>query len=167
MDWVNLNYKLSNINNLLECTNSALDGVTKKQKASDILIDFGTNIVNGAVRNEIAYDMKRTTGSDLGIAINDAAGYGSAAANQQGMQGLMSASLFSGMFGNTCCGGGMMGFPMMGMGGCMGGFPMMGMTYTSPGLFGGVFNGTVMPTTRAVPYMNQGMTVFQNNGFFA
>ena len=60
-----------------------------------------------------------------------------------------------------------MGFPMMGMGGCMGGFPMMGMTYTSPGLFGGVFNGTVMPTTRAVPYMNQGMTVFQNNGFFA
>lgn len=168
MDWVKFNYNMSNINNLLGSTNSALEGAAQKQKASDILIDFGKNIMSGALRNEIAYDMKRATGSDLGIAINDVAGYGTKEANQKGMQGLMGASVFNGMLGGGCCGGYMGGYPMMGMGGCMGGYPMMGgMTYTSPGLLGGMFNGTMMPTMPVTPYFNQGMSTFQNNGFFA
>lgn len=161
MDWVQFNYNLSNVNNILSSTNTALDGITKKQSASDILIDFGKNIISGALRNDIAYDMKRTTGSDLGIAINDMAGYGTAAANQKGMQGLMGASVFSrGMYGGGCCMG---GYPMMGMS-----YPMMGgMTYTSPGVLGGIFNGTTMPSMNVTPYFNEGMNVFQNNGFFA
>lgn len=168
MDWVNLNYKLSHINNILECSNSALEGVQKKQKASDILIDFGQNLTNGALRNEIAYDIKYTTGSDLGIAINDNAGYGSAAANQKGMQGLMQASLFTGLFGRSCCsGGGFYGMSPM-MGGCYnGGFIGGGPTYTSPGIFGGMYNGVAFPSTRVTPYFGSGMAVFQNNSFFA
>ncbi len=162
MDWVNLNYKLSNINNILESSNSALEGKLNGQKAADILIDFGSNITNGALRNEIAYDIKRTTGSDLGIAINGLAGYGSEEANKKGMAGLMNASLFTGLFNNPwfgggCCGG---GFPMMG------GF-MTGPTYMSSGIVGGMYNGVPLPSMRVTPYFGSGMSVFQNNGFFA
>lgn len=169
MDWVNLNYKLSHINNLLDCTNTALEGVHKKQSASDILIDFGSNLTGGALRNEIAYDIKHSTGSNLGIAINDAAGYGSRQANQKGMQDLMGASLFTGMFGGMgCCNGMYGGFPMTG--GCYpmgGGYPMFGggMTYTSPGLLGGMYDGTMLPTSR-VPAPAFGTTAFNTNAFF-
>lgn len=173
MNWVNFNYKLSNINNLLESSNSALEGKLNGQKASDILIDFGMNVTNGALRNEIAYDIKRTTGSDLGIAINDAAGYGSAAANQKGMQGLMGASLFNGLFGRSWFGGCGGGYPVMGGGCCNNGFmggymgSMMGPTFTSPGIFGGMYNGMTLPSVRATPYFGSGMSVFQNNRFFS
>ena len=110
----------------------------------------------------IAYDIKRTTGSDLGIAINGLAGYGSEEANKKGMAGLMNASLFTGLFNNPwfgggCCGG---GFPMMG------GF-MTGPTYMSSGIVGGMYNGVPLPSMRVTPYFGSGMSVFQNNGFFA
>lgn len=170
MNWVNLNYKLSHINNILESSNSALEGKLNGQKAGDILIDFGSNVTNGALRNEIAYDIKRTTGSDLGIAVNNAAGYGSAEANQKGMQGLIGASLFSGLFNNSWFGGGCCApmFPPMGGcfgGGYMGGF-MSGPTYINSGIFGGMYNGVPLPSARATPYFGAGMSVFQNNGFF-
>lgn len=170
MNWVNFNYKLSNINNLLECTNTALEGVNNKQHASDILIDFGSNLTGGALRNEIAYDIKRTTGSDLGIAINDSAGYGSSAANKKGMQGLMGASLFTGLFNrSSCCGGGMFGgFPMMGMTGgysMYGGSYMGGMTYASPGILGGMYNGVMLPSS-TVPTPYFGTNAFNSNSFF-
>lgn len=160
MDWVNLNYKLSSINNALECFNSALDGASKKQKASDILIDFGSNLINGQARNEIAYDIKRTTGSDLGIAVNDNAGYGSAEKNQKGMQDLMQASVFSGMYGFGCGCGGMGifgGYPTMG---CMG-----GMNYSNPGILGGVLNGYQMPSMRVSTPL-WGTSTFNMNRFF-
>lgn len=90
------NFILSNVNALLGSTATALEAKNKGANPSDIAVDFGLNVMNGAVRNEIAYDMRKTTGSNLGFLINNMAGYGNEAANSKGMMGLMGA------FNNDC-----------------------------------------------------------------
>ncbi len=169
MDIPRLNYTLSQVNNLL---GSALGAVEDKQQGADTgtsIMNFGLNVMNGAVRNEVAYDMRRTTGSNLGFLINNMAGYGSEEANIKGMNGLLGASLFNavtspwawggGFFGGGCCTP-----PPLAMGGCFG--MMGGPTYTSPGIFGGMLNGVAMPSTLATPYFGSGFSVFQTNRFF-
>lgn len=168
MDIPKLNYTLSHINNIL---GSTIGAVEDKQNGADTgtsIMNFGLNVVNGAVRNEVAYDMRRTTGSNLGFIVNNMAGYGSEEANMKGMNGLLGASLFNavttpwmyggGFWGGGCCAPMPMGYGM----GCFGG----GMTYTSPGIFGGVFNGVAMPSTLATPYFGSGFSVFSTNRFF-
>ena len=74
-----------------------------------------------------------------------------------GAVGMYSGLFNNPWFGGGCCGG---GFPMMG------GF-MTGPTYMSSGIVGGMYNGVPLPSMRVTPYFGSGMSVFQNNGFFA
>lgn len=176
MDIPKLNYTLSQVNNIL---GSTIGAVEDKQKGADTgtsIMNFGLNVLNGAVRNEVAYDMRKTTGSNLGFLINNMAGYGSEEANIKGMNGLLGASVFNavtspwnwggGFFGGGCCAP-----PPMPMGGCcgmgmFGGGFMGGPTFTSPGVLGGMLNGVAMPSTLATPYFGSGFSVFQTNRFF-
>lgn len=176
-----LNYTLSQVNNIL---GSTLGAVEDKQNGADTgtsVMNFGLNVLNGAVRNEVAYDMRKTTGSNMGFVINNMAGYGSEEANAKGMQGLLGASLFNavtspwmygggGFWGGGCCAPP----PPPPMGGCccgggfgiFGGGFMSGPTFTSPGILSGVFNGVAMPSSLATPYFGSGMSVFSTNRFF-
>ncbi len=176
MDIPKLNYTLSQVNNIL---GSTIGAVEDKQNGADTgtsIMNFGLNVLNGAVRNEVAYDMRKTTGSNLGFLINNMAGYGSEEANIKGMNGLLGASVFNavtspwnwggGFFGGGCCAP-----PPMPMGGCcgmgmFGGGFMAGPTFTSPGVLGGMLNGVAMPSTLATPYFGSGFSVFQTNRFF-
>lgn len=172
MNLVNFNYTLSHINNLL---GSTIGAVEEKQKGADTgtsIMNFGTNVLNGAVRNEVARDMRETYGTNMGFLINNMAGYGSKEANEKGMKGLMEASLFNAMLSPWAQGG---GFGIFGRGccappppcGCGGGMGMFGgMTYASSGIVGGMFNGVVMPSSLATPYFRPGFSVFSNNSFF-
>ena len=134
------NFILSNVNALLGSTATALEAKNKGANPSDIAVDFGLNVMNGAVRNEIAYDMRKTTGSNVGFLINNMAGYGNEAANSKGMMGLMGASIMTAMmrpwggFGGCCCTGGFMS------GGFMGG-SIFGGGFGPPGLPPGGFHG--------------------------
>ena len=142
MDIPKLNYTLSQVNNIL---GSTIGAVEDKQKGADTgtsIMNFGLNVLNGAVRNEVAYDMRKTTGSNLGFLINNMAGYGSEEANIKGMNGLLGASVFNavtspwswggGFFGGGCCAP-----PPMPMGGCCGMGMFGGMTMTFSGGPGG------------------------------
>lgn len=168
-DFVKFNYNLSNINNLLGSTIGAVEDKQNGASTGTSIMNFGLNVLNGAVRNEVALDMRRTTGSNMGFMINNQAGYGSEEANQKGMQGLLQASLFNAMtapwmnMGGCCCNGG----GMMAMGGFYGGGATFGGgTFTSPGIIGGVFHGVPMPSSLATPYFGSGMSVFSTNRFF-
>lgn len=181
MDFAKVNYTLSNINNLL---GSAIGAVEDKQKGADTgtsIMNFGLNVMNGAVRNEVAYDMRKNYGSNMGFVINNMAGYGSEEANQKGMQGLLGASVFNamlnpwamggGIFGGGCCSSMPVMPPVIMGGGCCGGGMfgggfMGGPTITSPGIFGGVLNGVPMPSMLATPYFGSGFSVFSRNSFF-
>ena len=175
VDFVKLNYTLSNVNNLL---GSAVGAAEDRQNGADAgtsIMNFGMNVLNGAVRNEVAYDMRKTYGTNMGFLINNMAGYGSAEANQKGMQGLLGASLFNamttpwmygggGFYGGGCGCNSMSPFGMGMFGGGMG--YMGGPTYMSSGVLGGMFGGCAMPSTLATPYFGSGFSVFANNRFF-
>lgn len=172
MDIPKLNYTLSQVNNIL---GSTIGAVEDKQKGADTgtsIMNFGLNVLNGAVRNEVAYDMRKTTGSNLGFIVNNMAGYGSEEANMKGMNGLLGASLFNAvttpwMYGGGFWGGGCCVPPPPPMGcGCGMGFMGGGMTYTSPGILGGVFNGVALPSSLATPYFGSGFSIFSTNRFF-
>ena len=175
MDLPKLNYTLSNVNNLL---GSALGAVQDKQNgasAGESIMNFGLNLTNGAIRNEVAYDMRKHYGTNMGFLVNNMAGYGSAEANQRGMTGLLGASLFNAVVSNPwsfggCCGGfvappPVMPMPMFGGGYCGGGF-FGGGTYLSPGILGGVVGGVPLPSSLATPYFGSGFSVFSTRGFF-
>lgn len=138
-----VNFALSNVNMLLS---SGLNYVQDKQ-AGDTSgaaeMNLGGNLINGAVRNTIAYDMRRTYGSNLGFLVNNLAGYGTPEANAKGTMGLMGASLFTGLmnpFGyGYGCGMPMFGMsmPMMPMLGGFSGFSAFGGGFCGPSVFGG------------------------------
>lgn len=156
MDLPKLNYTLSNINNILGSTLGAVEDKRNGASTGESIMNFGLNLTNGAVRNEVAYDMRRQYGTNMGFLVNNMAGYGSAEANQKGMAGLLGASLFNAAVTNPwagcCCGfaAPVMPMPVFG-GGCCGG-----------GFFGGVVGG--MPL--ATPYFGPGFSVFTTRGFF-
>lgn len=165
VDFVKLNYTLSNVNNLLGSLSGAMDDKKNGADTGTSIMNFGLNVINGAVRNEVAYDMRRNYGTNMGFLINNMAGYGSEEANQKGMAGLFKASVFNAMtspwmfggggyYGGGCCSG------------MYGGMGMCGPTYTSSGIFGGMLNGYAMPSTLATPYFGSGMSVFSRNSFF-
>lgn len=69
-------YALSGINNLL---GGALGYVKDTQNGMPIgyaMSNAGLNIMNGAIRNEASRDIQQMTGSYLGYAVNNLAGYG-------------------------------------------------------------------------------------------
>lgn len=172
MDIPKLNYTLSQVNNILGSTVGAVEDKQKGADTGTSIMNFGLNVLNGAVRNEVAYDMRKTTGSNLGFIVNNMAGYGSEEANMKGMNGLLGASVFNAvttpwMFGGGFWGGGCCVPPPPPMGcGCGMGFMGGGMTYTSPGILGGVFNGVALPSSLATPYFGSGFSVFSTNRFF-
>jgi len=141
MDLSRLNYNLSNVNALLGSAVGALDDKNKGATNGTALMNFGNNVLNGAIRNEVAYDIRKTTGSNLGFLINGMAGYGNDEANAKGMQGLFGATMLTSLFGGGCCGGGWFGggmYPMMGpFGGSMFGGGCCGMPPMSTGGFFG------------------------------
>lgn len=181
VDFVKLNYTLSNINNILGSTVGAVEDRQNGADTGTSIMNFGMNVLNGAVRNEVAYDMRKTYGTNMGFIINNMAGYGSQEANQRGMSGLLGASVFNamttpwmygggGFMGGGCCsrmspfGMGMYGGGIGMFGGGMGMFG--GPTYMSSGVLGGMFNGAPLPSTLATPYFGSGFSVFSNNRFF-
>lgn len=140
-------FMLSNLNALLG------SGLTYQQQIKDgvplgqATTEFGMNIFNGAMRNEIARDIRHTTGSNLGYIINGMAGYGNPEANAKGTAGLLGASLFTSMMSpwNYGCGGGFYMTPMM----------------PSVNIFGGCGCNSFMPR----PYMG-GASFFGGGGFW-
>lgn len=173
MDLPKLNYTLSNINNILGSTLGAVQDKQNGASTGESIMNFGLNLTNGAIRNEVAYDMRRTYGTNMGFLVNNMAGYGSAEANQKGMAGLLGASLFNAVVTNPwsyggCCGGfaaPVMPMPVFG-GGCCGGGFFGGGTYLSPGILGGVVGGVPLPSSLATPYFGSGFSVFSTRGFF-
>ncbi len=137
-DFSKVNYTLSQVNALLGSTVGALNDKNKGASTGEALFNFGNNVLNGAIRNEVAYDIRKTTGSNLGFLINGMAGYGNDEANAKGMQGLFGATMLTSMFGG-CYGGGWFGggmYPMMGpFGGGMFGGGCCGMPPMSTGGF--------------------------------
>lgn len=170
MDLPKLNYTLSNINNILGSSLGAIQDKQNGASTGESIMNFGLNLTNGAVRNEVAYDMRRNYGTNMGFLVNNMAGYGSAEANQKGMTGLLGASLFNAvvsspwMYGGYCGGFAPM-MPMYGAGCCGGGF-WGGGTYLSPGILGGVAGGVPLPSSLATPYFGSGFSVFSTRGFF-
>ena len=140
------NFILSNINATLGSAVSAFEGKQKGDDWGTSLMNFGLNVMNGGIRNGVAYDIYKDTGSSLGFIINGTAGYGKPEANEKAMKGLFGASLLSsamrnpwyngGFYGGSLWGGGMYGSPFGGgmFGGYYGGgmmMPMMPMMPTS------------------------------------
>ena len=115
MNLSELNYTLSQINAGLGSVVGAIEDKNNGASNSTALFNFGNNLLNGAIRNEVAYDIRRNTGSNLGFLINGMAGYGNDEANAKGMQGLFGASMLASMQGG-CHGGGWFGGGLLGMG---------------------------------------------------
>lgn len=97
-------YTLSNVNAILGSAVGFADARNNGVPVGDALMDFGFNVMNGAIRNEAARDIRRHTGSYLGYAVNSAAGYGNPVANAQGTMGLIGASMVTSPFGIFGCG---------------------------------------------------------------
>lgn len=142
-------YMLSNMNAILG------SGLTYQQRLQDgaplgaATTEFGLNILNGGMRNEIARDIRRTTGSNMGYLVNSLAGYGTEEANYKGTAGLMGASLFTSMLSPRFGCGSYFGGPMMFGGGIFGG-----------GMFGGCGCNSMIN-----PYFGGG-SFFARGGFW-
>lgn len=129
VDLSRTNYILGNVNALLGSTVGAVNDRNRGADWGTAGMNFGLNVLNGTVRNAVAYDMRKTTGSNLGFIINGLAGYGNEEANAKGTMGLMGASImtsmlggpFGGWYGGGWCGGGPFGGGMFGGGGLFGG----------------------------------------------
>lgn len=164
MSLAKTNFILSNVNALLGSTAGALDDKKKGVDAGTTAVNFGLNVANGAVRNQIAYDMRKTTGSNMGFLINNMAGYGNDKANAKGMMGLMGASIMTSMlrpwgFGGGCCGGGFGGFGGGYYGGGFCGGSVFGGGYMGgmrPGGFYSYMNPNFFPTADAKFFFGTG-----------
>lgn len=88
-------YALSNINNLLGGTLGYVRDTQNGVPAGYAMSNAGLNIMNGAIRNEASRDIYRMTGSYMGYAVNNIAGYGNPVANYQGTVGTMGALMLS------------------------------------------------------------------------
>ncbi len=95
-------YALSQVNSLLGSTIGYINDRQNGASAGYALSNMGYNIMNGAFRNEASREILNSSGSYLGYAVNNIAGYGNPVANYQGTLGtIMSAAITSpyGIFG--------------------------------------------------------------------
>lgn len=109
MNLDNTIYAMSNINALLGSTLGYVNAKQNGVPTSYALYDMGNSIMNGAIRNAASRDIQRATGSYLGYAVNNAAGYGNPVADYQGTVGTMNALMLStplALFNSSCCYGG-------------------------------------------------------------
>lgn len=127
------NYILSNVNALLGSTVGAINDHNNGVDPGTTTMNFGLNVMNGTVRNAVAYDMYQRTGTNLGFMINGMAGYGNQEANVKGSTALMGASIMNSMFNpfGGCFGGGWVGGSVFGPMVPMGGF----YSYMGPSVF--------------------------------
>lgn len=98
-------YTMSNINALLGSTLGFVNAKQNGVPTSYALSDMGNSIMNGAIRNAASRDIQRATGSYLGYAVNNAAGYGNPVADYQGTIGTMNALMLStplALFNSSC-----------------------------------------------------------------
>ncbi len=96
-------YALSNINNLLGGMLGYVNDTRNGASTGYALSNAGLNIMNGAIRNEASRDIQQMTGSYLGYAVNNAAGYGNPVANYRGTLGTMGALMLSTPFSIFGC----------------------------------------------------------------
>lgn len=115
-------YALSNINAIMSSTANYVDNRQNGVPAGYALSDMGYNIMNGALRNEMSRDIQQRTGSYLGYAINNAAGYGNPVANAQGTSGTIAAAMLTSPFGIFGCNPWMMTSSLYGCGPFGGGY---------------------------------------------
>lgn len=131
-------YALSQINSVLGGTTGYIQDRQNGVPVASAIGNLGYNIMNGAFRNEMSREILNSSGSYLGYAVNNAAGYGNPVANYQGTIGTMQAALLTtpfNIFG--CCCNPMMTSNLYGCGPISGGFfnnRIYGATYP---VFGG------------------------------
>ena len=133
MSLARTNFILSNVNALLGSTVGAMNDSNNGVDPGTTIMNFGLNVMNGAARNAVAYDIRKMTGSSIGFLITGMAGYGNQEANIKGSTALMGASLMTSMMGPFGWNGGWFG------GGCFG-----------PSIFGG---GCFGPPVAPMPPM--------------
>ncbi len=92
---------LSNINALLGSTVGFINDRQDNMPLGYALSNMSYNIMNGTLRNAMSQDIWHNTGSYVGYAINNAAGYGSPEANYFGTVGTINAAMMS-SFLNPC-----------------------------------------------------------------
>lgn len=144
-------YALSNANALMGSALGYVDAKNRGANTGDALMGFGFNVMNGAIRNEAAKDIRDRSGSYLGYAVNSAAGYGTPEANYRGTMGLIGASMLTSPFGIFGCGYSPYMMPSMIYGGGM-------------GMWGGSFFGGGCGCNNA--FMFGGPTLFGPRGFW-
>lgn len=103
MSLSNTIYALSNINAILGSTTGYLNDKQNGVPTGNALSNMGLNIMHGAVRNAASRDIQQSTGSYLGYAVNNIAGYGNPVANYQGTVGTMGALMLSTPFSIFGC----------------------------------------------------------------
>ncbi len=96
-------YALSNVNALMGSTLGMVNARNNGVPADAALMDFGFNVMNGALRNEASREIQRHTGSYLGYAVNSIAGYGNPVSNYAGTVGTIGAAMISSPFGIFGC----------------------------------------------------------------
>ena len=96
-------YALSNFNALMGSTLGMVDARKNGVPAGDALMGFGFNVMNGALRNEVSREIQQHTGSYLGYAVNNIAGYGNPVSNYNGTVGTIGAAMVSSPFGIFGC----------------------------------------------------------------
>jgi len=140
----------SHINNILGSTVNYADEKQRGASTSQAVTNFGLNVMGGAIRNEMAYDMRKHYGSNMGFIVNGLAGYGNQESNYRGTVGLLGTGMMldmmhspfggfggCGMYGGSIFGGGMFGGSYFG-GGFMGG-GMCGGSVFGGSMFGNPF----------------------------
>ncbi len=96
-------YALSNFNALMGSTVGLINAKNDGVSTGDALMNFGYNVMNGALRNEASREIQRHTGSYLGYAVNSMAGYGNPVSNYTGTVGTIGAAMVSSPFGIFGC----------------------------------------------------------------
>ena len=127
-------HTLSNINAIGESTANYFAYKNAGVPAGEALANMGYSIMNGAWRNAAAKEIRHNTGSYMGYAINNAAGYGTPEANYVGTYNTMNALMFSEIFSPRHCHDNIFTSSLYGCGPYGGG-------YFNGGYFGGGYFG--------------------------
>ena len=134
MSWDGINnaiYALSNINALGQSFLNYRDNLKSGTSYADATLGLGFSIMNAGARNLASREIADSTGSYLGYAVNNTAGYGTPEADAKGTAGTIAAAQLSSPWGlfSMMPSVSYMPMPYMGrpmMGGFFGGIPGSG-----------------------------------------
>lgn len=151
-------YALSNFNAIM----GSLNGFNRdKQNGVPIADAFGNmsnNMIGGMLRNYGSKEIANETGSYLGYAVNNAAGYGSPEANAQGITGTINAAMLTSPYGIFGAYNGFNPWMTSSLYGCG---PMGGGFWGGGGFFGGGCGCSYNS-----PFILTGPTMFGMRGFY-